>query len=400
VSSQQPSTSPTQTTSSSCGCGPRSAACRCCSGSGAVNALALVFAVLIAAILQFAAFAKLISADPRKIVPGTDTLAEKASWLSRPIVEGHFIGAMELAIVVLILAFYRWRHTWTLLAIFFLSMAGFATYAFVNGRNCGCFGNVITLPKGFTIGMDAGIAALAMLMMWMKGLRVKGLAVALIVGAIGFGGGWFYGSKSEWPSADKFQPSLEIRATTPSPKAPTTDASDASDPGAGPGDPASPTTDGSTSKSDQPAAADTARTPEYYLEVDPAAIAVGGKAIDVTMAARTLVASNLLSAERSDEWGVACYVFVHDPACHVCEELKPIVFDAKQRYADEENPLIQVREFTVPFLQQHLKIDFWAWNGTPTVLVIKDGAIVYEADGKTVALPKDIEEMLQAGDLD
>lgn len=359
------------------------------SGSrGSVNVLALVLAVLIAAMLQFAAFAKLISANPRKIVPGTDWLADKVDWLSKPIVEAYFIGVLELAIVVLILAFYRWKHTWTLLAIFFISMAGFASYAAFHGRDCGCFGSVIKLPRGFTVGMDLGIAALAMLVMKLKGIQAKGFIATLIVGAIGFGGGWFYGSKSEFPQTAAFTSDLEIRPPTPR----AAQTGQAAQPGQV--EDASQTPDASTQAESAPA------QPEYYLEVDPASVAVSPSLLEVTNAARTLIASNLLGAERENDMGVAFYIFVHDPACHVCEEYKPIVLEAMQRYADEDNPIVQVREFSVPFLQEHLRIEHWAWESTPTVIILKDGAIIYEVAGSTAIYPHDAEEKLLNGELE
>lgn len=376
---------------------------RSASGSSSVNTLALVFAALIAAMLQFAAFAKLISADPRKIVPGTDWLAENTALLSKPIIEGYFIGILEMAIVMLILIFHRWRHTWTLLTIFFIGMAGFGAYAALNGRDCGCFGDVIKLPRGFTVWMNLGIAGLSLLIMRLKGIRAKGFIVTLVLSAAAFGGGWVYGMNSEWPSTEEFESDLEVRERTDR-----TPSSDSAAPTTEPDITTDPTDPADATDPDQPVgsedqtvtefSSESSGDPGFFLEMRPEDVPV--TAAQATNAARTLVASNLMTAERRDDLGTAYYLFIHDPACNVCEQLKPMIFDARDRFEEEGNPFIQVREFSVPFLFENLRIQHWAWESTPTVIVVKDGTIIHESAGATVPVPEEIEAQLMSGELE
>ncbi|MGP1346197.1 MAG: thioredoxin family protein [Phycisphaerales bacterium] len=372
-------------------------------GWSGVDVLSLVVAILIAGVLQLAAFAKLVSTDPRKIVAGTDWLAERGMLISKPIVEGYAIGVLEMVLASFLLVAFRWKHAWTLMAVFFLGLAGFATFAFVEGRPCGCFGDVIKLPKGFSIWMDLGIAGAALGIMGLKGVKAKGFIVTIVLGVLAFGGGYLYGKKSEWPATSEYKSDLEVRprdgARPPHSSEGAPDGTDGTDgaaggDGAGGGEGA-----GSAANGVEGSAEAAGGDGEYFLEVDPSEVGTRDPE-NTTNAARTLVASNLLTEEREDGLGTAYYIFIHDPNCSVCERLKPMVYDEMARFEEEGNPFIRVREFTVPDLTEKLRIDHWAWTTTPTVILIRDGEILFEESGEFVTMPDQAETMLMGGELE
>ncbi len=89
-----------------------------------------------------------------------------------------------------------------------------------------------------------------------------------------------------------------------------------------------------------------------------------------------LLASELMKDIRDQPaGGPAWYVFVFDPTCHICEQMKPFV-EQYQQQSDAGDPNLRVRQFAIPDLKAKLGIDEFEWFPTPTVFIVKDGAIL------------------------
>lgn len=94
-------------------------------------------------------------------------------------------------------------------------------------------------------------------------------------------------------------------------------------------------------------------------------------------APQRLLESALLADLRDLPAGApAYYLFLYDPDCHVCEEMKPIVEMDSGNLESSADPDLQVRMYSIPELETQLGIERWAWMGTPSVVVIKDGQIL------------------------
>ncbi len=94
-------------------------------------------------------------------------------------------------------------------------------------------------------------------------------------------------------------------------------------------------------------------------------------------APQRLLESALLADLRDLPAGApAYYIFLFDPECHVCEEMKPIVDMDSGNLESSADPDLQVRMYSIPELEAQLGIERWAWMGTPSVVVIKDGQVL------------------------
>lgn len=102
-----------------------------------------------------------------------------------------------------------------------------------------------------------------------------------------------------------------------------------------------------------------------------------------------LLASELLKDAREQAAsgaGPRWYVFIYDPGCHVCEQMKPMIEMFEQQYG-EGDPNIRIRKLSVIEIQEKTGIDTFEWNPTPTALLIKDGAVEKVWRGTEVPLP-------------
>jgi hypothetical protein len=94
-------------------------------------------------------------------------------------------------------------------------------------------------------------------------------------------------------------------------------------------------------------------------------------------APQRLLESALLADLRDMPAGApAYYIFLYDPDCHVCEEMKPIVEMDAGNLDSSADADLQVRMYSIPELETQLGIERWAWMGTPSVVVIKDGQVL------------------------
>ncbi len=81
--------------------------------------------------------------------------------------------------------------------------------------------------------------------------------------------------------------------------------------------------------------------------------------------------------------GPAWLIFAFDPTCHICEAMKPIIDFKRDELSETGDPVLQVREFSIPEMERDLKIDQWRWE-TPTLFVVHAGRIVKLWSGKSL----------------
>lgn len=100
-----------------------------------------------------------------------------------------------------------------------------------------------------------------------------------------------------------------------------------------------------------------------------------------------LLASDLMKDIREQPPGSPrWYIFVYDPGCHVCEQMKPIVDMFEQQYAAGD-PTLRIRQFSVPDLKAQLSIDDFEWSPTPTALLVHEGKVERTWRGEKAPLP-------------
>jgi hypothetical protein len=79
--------------------------------------------------------------------------------------------------------------------------------------------------------------------------------------------------------------------------------------------------------------------------------------------------------------GPSWLVFCFDPACHICEEMKPLMDFKREEYEETGDPVLQIRAFSIPEMERELGIEAFAWE-TPTLMLVQEGRIVRRWAGK------------------
>lgn len=79
--------------------------------------------------------------------------------------------------------------------------------------------------------------------------------------------------------------------------------------------------------------------------------------------------------------GPAWLIFCFDPTCHICEAMKPTVDFMKETWEQQGDPVLQIREFSIPDIERDLKIESYAWM-TPTLFIVNEGRITRLWSGK------------------
>ncbi len=110
-----------------------------------------------------------------------------------------------------------------------------------------------------------------------------------------------------------------------------------------------------------------------------------------------LVASDLLKDIREQTaGGPRWYIFIYDPDCHLCEQLKPMIEMFEQQYAAGD-PNLRIRKLSIGEIKEKTGIETFEWNPTPTAILIKDGQVekVWRGEAVGAAIP-DPEFILKA----
>jgi hypothetical protein len=317
-----------------------------------VRALSLGLAIAVAGLLGFAAFAKATTKPP--------ATGDVMGWAQ--------IGAETLA-AILILALHRKCWAWGIVAIIFAAFSGFTMHRLFGGaRSCGCFGKFTVAPP-ITISIDAAVVAMSLGMACALGMmrRWMWLVASLLIPAA-IGGGLYAMSlptPEDFKAGGAFERAWQERQRAAA--------------------------DGST------ATAPEATTTPVPVEFDPL-----GRAPDVLMLLPA-VQDDFLKGEPAPAWltrlgeatapgeGPAWLVFVYDPHCDVCQKFLPFYEGYERDSADDD--LLRVvtvkKADLVPF-----QIEDWAWTHSPTVLLIKGGAIIQEWGGEEAPMPGAVRERI------
>ncbi len=134
--------------------------------------VALVAALLVAALLGFAAFTKFYAPNPKQLVLDYST------------------GIVETAVMILLLVLHRRWWMWGFQVVFFGSMFGYAMYKALHGEPCGCFAKFWEPPKYFTAALDGVIVVASLGLMMRRGAPRAAVAGAIVLAILGSGAGW------------------------------------------------------------------------------------------------------------------------------------------------------------------------------------------------------------------
>ncbi|HBS28048.1 MAG TPA: hypothetical protein DEB06_01035, partial [Phycisphaerales bacterium] len=72
--------------------------------------------------------------------------------------------------------------------------------------------------------------------------------------------------------------------------------------------------------------------------------------------------------------GPAWLVFCFDPTCHICEAMKPLVEFQRDSLAETGDPVMQIRQLSIPELEKAHGIETHAWE-TPTLFIYAGGKV-------------------------
>ena len=305
-----------------------------------VRTAALVAAVLVAALLVFAAVMKL-NAKPFDAL----ALKDKAQSFA------------EIGIALLVLVFHRWRVTWVCNAALFSAFTGVTLHLFLTGAgSCGCFGK-LSPPPAVTMAIDTVIVIASITLARALGaqrglLAFTGAALVpfLITGAI-------YSKHTAPPPARDFRI----------------------------GDRLLPPTD---HDADAPQAADDA--PDY----DPTDLGAVGALLLLPR-----VADRFLEGAPEPEWmpalraastagpdDPAWLIFVYDPFCEVCMRFQPTMLMYTTDDETAQSPVLRVALIQKSELQ-NFDIPDWAWPASPTTALFHRGRVIHEWGGDKTPNP-------------
>ncbi|MEM8835555.1 MAG: hypothetical protein AAGD00_07025 [Planctomycetota bacterium] len=260
---------------------------------------ALLLAMCVGFVLQFAAAGKLMSPSPYKTVELPTWLTTDANGAPVEVLADYLIAGGELVIVLLVLSLSFWKVTWLGVATFFAGLAGYAGYfTYVAKGPCGCFGGLWTPPEGFSFTMDLAIVALSMIVAYAMRARTL-LLVCVIAASAAAATGYWYAS------------------TVPNAQTSTTNNA-------------------------------------------------GRDAIDRLM--DTDAMSDI--REQAEFGGPVWAIFVHDPGCSTCNEMKPIIEQEVWTLEETVDPYFQIRMASIPEFIESDGIENWAWEQTPTVFLV------------------------------
>jgi hypothetical protein len=286
------------------------------------NLSALIVALLVCAVLGIAAYAKIVDPNKAKFITigGSDFAYERA------------IGIFEVLVILALLAGHRLRLAWLGVLVMFATFAGYAGYYAARGVSCGCFGTALNgtplewmTVRGVSVGFDVLFVVLALILLNGRGFGAKAIqglvGLALMLTAVGgFLGSFEYAN---------YQRALE-RAEE--------------------------------------------RTKEQIDDREELAPGLRVGAAPAILLRQDEFAE--VVADTAENPGKMWYIFVYDPDCSECMEMKPIVDMLQQQYEEDETSLIQVMSYTKQDAQEKHNIDFWSWKSGATVILVQDGDIL------------------------
>lgn len=160
---------------------------------GAAHAAALVFALLIAGLLGFTAYAKAFHPNPKPV---------QVEWTGATIPGATFdrsVAAFEAVVLALALLLHRKAWAWALNAVFFSALAGYGAFKSWHGEACGCFAQLFDPPPYSMAAIDIVVVALSLGMASWLGLR-KPLVPIALAGALAAGAfGWMFSDATTPP---------------------------------------------------------------------------------------------------------------------------------------------------------------------------------------------------------
>lgn len=304
------------------------------------NFAALLAALLVCAVLGIAAFSKISDPNKAKFITLGGTSFEYDRW----------IGFFEVLVILALLAGHRLRAAWLGVLVMFSAFSGYAAFYLVSGKSCGCFGNALDgtplewmTAKGVSLGFDILFVLIALGLLAWRRVGTKTIAALLGSSIVLSGAGAWLGSV-EHANYERAQREARERLK------------------------------------DQAVDSD---------DIKPGLRVAEAPAILV----RHEIMSDVL-ADSSENPDRMWYIFVYDPDCSECMQMKPLVEMFEQQYLDEDNPFMRVRQITKQEIQGAVGIDIWAWESGATMIIVQDGDILRVYDEKLTPSEKPLPDQV------
>jgi hypothetical protein len=306
------------------------------------NFAAMLVAILVCAVLGIAAYSKIVDPNKAKFITLGGSEFQYERW----------IGIFEVLVIVALLAGHRLRMAWLGVLALFAMFSGYAAYYLATGESCGCFGNALDntplewmTAKGVSLAFDIVFVLAALGLLALRGFGAASL-VGLLAGSIllsGVGAG--LGSVEHANYKRTLEEARERIA-------------------------------GQTDEREE-------LKPGLRVAKAPAILVRHESFAD-------LLSDSIENPDRM--W----YIFVYDPDCSECMQMKPLVEMFEQQYADEQSPFMQVRQITKQEIQRTTGLDFWTWETGATTILVQDGDILKVYDAKLTPSEKPLpDEVLE-----
>lgn len=142
------------------------------SGGSWLSPGTLIPALLVVALLGFAAFTKFAYPNPKQIA--FDRLT----------------GVLEVVIALGLVAMHRKWAAWGFIAVFFAGMAGWSAFKSYHGESCGCFAAFWEPPKFFTVALNSVIILVSLGLMAARGATLPIVTGVVSLALAASGTGW------------------------------------------------------------------------------------------------------------------------------------------------------------------------------------------------------------------
>lgn len=107
----------------------------------------------------------------------------------------RLVGVAEVLLAFSLILFHRYPQIWMLLAATLAAWAGYALFWFTTALPCGCMGELLVLPNGFSLAFDLIFFSLALILARLLGGKKEYLYPMILLSLLLGLGGYFF---AEW----------------------------------------------------------------------------------------------------------------------------------------------------------------------------------------------------------
>ncbi len=111
-------------------------------------------------------------------------LAAIAKWVSPSGLPNHldqYAAIVETIVAILLLFFRRHKVVWWLVLQMFALWLGYSLYWYITNQPCNCFGDVLELSAGITVGIDLCVIGISLWNLMYLGMALKKIVFNLVL---------------------------------------------------------------------------------------------------------------------------------------------------------------------------------------------------------------------------